>query len=364
MRMMKIKRFRAVCISLLLGAILFLSACADGASDRKQAGSDDVLASGNLQKNLPPGEFADYGDSVLFFAFNGSAWMLYEIDKETLSTEPFCKDPSCSHQDARCVMNGVSGHLENAGGVLYALRDDTVFTESGVNEQYSVMKLKNGRFEAETTGIGTSFLHGNGKLYASTKDGSFVRIEDGKKKEEILMDEYTGMWPVLSGTRLIFLDMSEGVMVMDTEHPDSAPECVLKTDWYMTDGESIFYTDYASRLYRCDLSGKNSEVLVDASVLPASVNFDEKYVYFRYFSEDGDLRGGDCTGIYRILKNGGSIEKLADLPVLYAYTIYTIPDYDRIFVNAYESADTAGSGTYFAVSKDGSGYEKLLLPDL
>ena len=89
-------------------------------------------------------------------------------------------------------------------------------------------------------------------------------------------------------------------------------------------------------LYRTDMDGNNKEMLLESPVLPASLNFDDDYVYFRQFRGYKIENTVDSRDIYRMSKKDPTkIEKIATLPED-AFQIYTVPGLDILFVTAFD----------------------------
>ena len=138
-----------------------------------------------------------------------------------------------------------------------------------------------------------------------------------------------------------------------------APGALLATDLPHAADEAAT-ADFIARAEAAQWSVRRAEngwLLLDKPVLPASLNFDDEYLYFRLFTDqkiDGTEEGKD---IYRMSKADPSqVEKIATLDQT-AYMTFTVPGRDVLFVNTYPY----GSGVY-VMDSDGSNLRKLEMP--
>ena len=118
---------------------IFLSAC----------GNHSVIedyVDGNMQKNIPPGNFVSLDEDVLFFDPNTHE-NLFCVNTNTMEVRWFCTDPTCSHRGEKCMAAGATGLLENYGGVIYA-----------ENDRQQMLKLDEDRFELVNEGVRGSFV--------------------------------------------------------------------------------------------------------------------------------------------------------------------------------------------------------------
>ena len=307
---------------------------------------------GNMQRNAPPGNFMEYEGLVVFTYFSNGGYRLYTYDKETGEVSQFCKDATCRHDSVKCTSNAaVQGNLEQYDGKLYAL-----------NYGSQIMELKDGGFEVIAEGAVYNFWHANGRLYAVSRDGSLVEFEEGSRNPRILIDEYTDMWNVVCGNYLYGCG-SKGIRRVDLTAQEPQAEVVVQNRISMIDGENIYYYDDKTfELYRCEMDGSNPVKLTEQGVLPVGMNFDDEYLYFRLYT-GLELDGADSHDIYRMGKaDPGQMEKIAEIPE-FAYTIYTAPGVDKIFVTAQEAFVQDAEHMIYAVAKDGSSVEQLQLPD-
>lgn len=307
---------------------------------------------GNMQKNAPPGNFMLYENKIVFVNFDNQyhAFTLCMMDKKTKEISLFCRDATCMHNTAECVSGGVTSNLEQYDGKLYALNSDN-----------QIMELKNGQFETITNGAVYNFWHANGNLYAVSRDGALVVFENNNKPR-ILVEEYTDRWNVVFGNYL-YGCTTQGISRVDLSAENPQKEMLVQSGDSMIDGEHIYYFDNETFcLYRCDMDGSNSIQLTDQPVLPASINFDGEYVYFRFYM-NLDMEGLESHAIYRMQKkNTQNIEKIAELPN-YVYTIYTVPNYDKLIVVTQASLVQDVAQEYYMVEKDGNSVEKLEIPE-
>lgn len=289
-------------------------------------GYTDAISSGNMQKNVPSGNFVSIGDEVIFTQVDNATGSvnLLSYNRTTKAVTSFCKDATCTHSADSCVTGGVESNLEWYNGEVYG--------RSSSNAG-SVLQLKNGRFETQIDGGVAHFFHYGENLYAATADASLVVFEKGRKEPKVLLDEYTGYWETVCDGYLYY--EYSGFHRLKLGEENAKPETLITDADCITDGKHIYYAKYDDpKLYRCEMDGSNPESLTDKPVLPASWNFDDDYFYFRYYT-GGDISGDDSHDIYRLLKSDpAQIEKLAELPVP-AYQIFTGSDSEDIFVTSW-----------------------------
>ena len=98
-------------------------------------------------------------------------------------------------------------------------------------------------------------------------------------------------------------------------------------------------------------------------VLPASLNFDDEYIYFRLLTEQKLKNTEDSRDIYRMSKaDPTQIEKIATLPES-AYQIFTVPGTGLLFVTT--CSDQVNGVNYYEIyvmNTDGSNLRMLELP--
>lgn len=307
-----------------------------GSPSASLAAPKEGYAYGNMQKNVPSGNFMVNGNSVLFTHNN----TLYSYDLNTATVETFCRDATCGHNTDDCPAYKADGNLEQVDGTVYAAHMGD-----------SVLELKGGRFQPITDKGISHFWHGGGKLYVATQDGSLL-VYNGTKPQ-ILLDEYTGFWETVFGDYLYF---SSSYSVCRVDLLSGEKEVLIKDAEFVTDGRHIYYApDDTFSLYRCDMDGGNPELLVKDPVLPAAWNFDDDYFYFRLYTED-DLDSEDGKTLFRFSKNQpDEVEEIARMPAPISQ-VYTAPGYDKIFV-------TLRNDTIYAMSRDGSDIQLLELPN-
>ena len=71
---------------------------------------------GNMQKNIPSGNFMLLGNEVIFDRMASRSTILYCYDLITEEVRPCCEDATCKHED--CVAT-IHGNLEIYKGRLY-----------------------------------------------------------------------------------------------------------------------------------------------------------------------------------------------------------------------------------------------------
>ena len=310
---------------------------------------------GNMQKNIPSGDFMAYGDEILFFRNLNGQVQLLALDKAKGEVTPFCKDATCTHTAVKCISNRVFANLEPYDGKLYAM-----------NAGWKIMELQNDGFEQIVDGEVYRFWHANGNMYAVTRDSSLVVFEKGSSSPRVLIEEYIDYWNVVFG-QYLYGCSSEGISRVDLSAQEPQKEIIVQgTCNSMIDGKHIYYDDVQTNyLYRCKMDGSESVQLTDVPVAVFSCNFDDEYLYFRLFT-DG-IEGQDSHDVYRMSKEDPTrLEKIAELPES-VHQIFTVPGYDKIFVtnwrgNEPREEDREESRIYL-VAKDGSSVELLEFPD-
>lgn len=309
---------------------------------------DSYYLYGNMQKINADDNFVLYGDKVLFPGGKKPRG-LYSYDLNTGKLELYCETPGCSHDTTECrLLRLPRSNLEYYDGKVYS------------HHHFSTVKvLEDG--EWKSLGIyADEAWHAYGDLF--TIAGRNLKVyEDGAGEPRTILRDYQYLANVVFG-RYLYSHSCAGLVRVDLLANNPVKEVVMETVFCMVEGDHIYYIDDAEEtstyyLYRCDMDGKNSELLLDKPVLPASLNFDDEYLYFRLFTDqkiDGTEEGKD---IYRMSKADPSqVEKIATLDQT-AYMTFTVPGRDVLFVNTYPY----GSGVY-VMDSDGSNLRKLEMP--
>lgn len=313
---------------------------------------------GNMQINIPPGNFMDYGDKILISQQNADMgqFLLYAMDKETLEVSLLCRDATCSHISAKCPSANKTGNLEQYDGRIFVL-------SSPVGGK--IMELMDGQFETVADGGISSFWHANGNLYARTMDGSLVVYENGSNAPRILIEEFTMNRCVAFGRYLYGADRADqGVARVDILADEPKAEIIVHDAFFITDGTYIYARDnQTSLLSRYNMDGGGHFPMSDYPVI--SVNFDDDYIYFRFFF-DQDFAGERSNEIYRMSKEDpAQIERIAELPEP-AFQIFTVPGYDKIFVTNWRGdeprEEDREESRIYVVAKDGGSVEVLEFP--
>lgn len=310
---------------------------------------------GNMQKNLPAGNYIRYEDTVLFFHLGDRGYkLLFSYDMETGEVSLFCQDATCSHSTSDCPSRSVDMNLELYNGKIYALKSRSSYN-------HILKELKNGHFEEVMDG-GTQYWHGNGNLYVITPDGALMVAENGSTKLRMILEEFYGFWDVVFGQYLYYIGHNFDVARLDLRAEKPQEEIIMQgaTIAALYDGWHIYYVDEADswRLYRCNMDGSDPVMLLDKQVLPVSINFDDTYFYFRLRTDDqNDPNSHD---IYRMSKSDPTqVVKIAELPEP-AHQVFTVPGYDKVFVT---TESETGDASIYTVAIDGSGYEELVIPE-
>ena len=304
---------------------------------------------GNMQKNLPPGDYMLVGNQVLFQWLSNGMFRLYSYDLTTGEVESYCKDATCKHNN--CVASRLWGTLEVYKGKAYSMTGTRQIVEIQDDEQVLIHK-------AQVNG----FRHHDDKLYIKTADSALVIFEDGIAEPQIIVEEFTGFWEVIFGQYLYANDIDR-VIRIDLTEEDPNVEVLIPNANGITDGQNFYYVDLKNYyLYRCDMDGNNAELLVEQPVLPASWNFDDEYFYYRLYTDYQLDDGPDTYDIYRFPKSSPSkIEKIATLPEP-VYQIYTVPGTGKIFVESRIRTNGEDFDIY-VMNNDGRNLSRLEIPE-
>ena len=309
---------------------------------------------GNMQKANADENFVIYGDEVLFVG--GDISRLYAYDLTTGKARRFCNIPDCDHTSSACRVLGLARpNLESYDGKLY-----THF----YNTPVKVLEDS----EWKSMGIRADHAwHAYGDLF-TVQAGRLKFYDDGVGEPRTILNDYDYLFNVVVG-RYLYSHSCSGLVRVDLMADNPSKEVVMEEVFCMVAEDCIYYVDNTEGsdtyyLYRCDLDGSNSELLLDKPVLPASLNFDDEYLYFRLFT-DYKIKGTeDSKDIYRMSKaDPAKVEKIATLDKA-AYMIFTAPGQDVLFVITYGTIDSDGrviSDTY-VMKRDGSGLTLLELP--
>ena len=316
---------------------------------------DSYYQYGNMQINGPAGEYILYKDQVIFTACKDKYPKRYAYDLNTGEVRIFCDMPDCDHRSGNCTQVGLAhGVVEQYDGVLYGYQ---------MNSPNKV--LADGRFQKMDCYSG-HFWHAYGDLFVNNYNLLYVYY-GGTGEPKLILEDYNYLWNVIFDGYLYGSSGEELVRVNLME--DNPQKEVLLDDAYcMVEGNHIYYVDTADDsdtcyLYRCDMDGTNAQLLLDKPVLPASLNFDDEYVYFRLFTDQRISGTEDGKDIYRMSKaNPTQTVKIATLPET-AYQIFTVPGEDLVFV----VARGVYTGNYhiqniYVMHSDGSDFRQLELP--
>ena len=302
---------------------------------------DPAYNYGNMQKNIPSGDYMQDESSILFFDNDGKRFLLKRYDLKTGEVRLLCRDATCEHSDETCPSRAVEANLESYRGKLYGL------SSTGI-----VMKW-NGKAWTEMTKPGVaSFWHAEDRLYVVTKDCSLLCYEPNSKKPVTIAEEFHGFWNTVFGNYLYFNDYSYNASRLDLSHPEKGSQILMKDTLFVTDGVHLYYTPLDTGcLWRCDMDGTNPVQLTEKTVVPASWNFDADYFYFRT-EENQDMYAGDAAHqLYRFPKQDpGSIQKIAELDEIISQ-VFTVPGARQIVVTT--TTKDAQDGPVYIMDQDG-----------
>lgn len=311
---------------------------------------DGYYQYGNMQKNRPSGNFMLLGNEVAFKYTEGGNYKLYTYNLEDGTVFPYCRDATCTHRGA-CSYGSLNGSIEVYRGKLYSRnskKQPVELTETG--QRILVPKV-----------TGAAFHHSD-NLYVVTQDSSLVVFENGSDEYRVILDEYIGFWNVIFGK---YLYANDGVNIIRIDLSAEQPKVeVIVSDAYgLVDGQHIYYVDQkTNRLYRCNMDGSEPLLLIEQPALPASLNFDDEYFYYRLFIDNQVDTGADCCDLYRIVKSDPSkIEKIATLPTA-IFQVHTVPGTGIIFVTSYQCSNGEDNDIY-VMNTDGSALTRVEIPE-
>lgn len=306
---------------------------------------------GNMQRNQPPGGFMLMDNKVVFKYIDGGKNRIYTYDLTDGKVLPYCQDATCTHRGS-CSYGTLSGNVEVYKGKVY-MRNKSLQPVEITEEGQKLIAPKNV--------TGTCFHHDD-KLYIKTRDSALMVLEEGSDEPQMILKEYIGYWNVIFG-QYLYANNFVDIIRVDLSADEPKEEVVVQNATGITDGQHIYYLDLINNyLYRCDMDGSNVQILVERSILPGSINFDDEYFYFRLFTNDQLDTGADCHDIYRLSKNDPTnIVKICTVsfPI---QGIYTVPGTDKLFVTSYVRSNDECSDIY-VIGTDGSNPMRLEIPE-
>ncbi len=319
---------------------------------------------GNMQKNIPSGNFMLLGNEVIFIRLASRNPLLYRYDLITEEVRPYCEDATCTHKD--CVAKSVS-NLEVYKGKLYALKESELEDRPGSIRQPVVL---NGDKAEVILSSGGSFFHHEDKMYIKTADSSLVALEEGKKEPQMVLEECTGFWHMIFGnhlysnkfTQLNTNEFDQKITRVDLTAEKPEEEVVVADTMGMIDGLHIYYVDQKTfQLYRCNMDGSDPQMIEQREVLDGSMNFDDEYFYYRLYTDQKMNGTADSCDLYRFPKEDpAQIEKIVTLPVS-VHQVFTVPGTGKIFVQTI--APDGGHGSIYVMGTDGSEVKVLEIPE-
>lgn len=310
---------------------------------------------GNMQKGSAGDNFVIHGDQVLFVG-GSTVRYLYAYDLTTDKVQRFCDIPGCDHSTSTCRLQSLARpNLESYDGKLYT-------HDHGA----PVRVLKDG--EWKSLGISADQAwHAFGDLF-TIQTGRLRFYDDGVGEPRTILSDYDYLFNFVIG-RYLYSHSCSGLVRVDLLTDNPSKEVVMEEVFCMVDSDDcIYYVDTAEEsdthyLYRCDMDGNNSELLLDQPILPASLNFDDEYIYFRLYTDSSISRTEDSKDIYRMSKaDPTQVVKIATLPET-AYVIHTVPGKDILFVVAWgRYVNGINVQNVYVMNTDGSNLRMLELP--
>lgn len=300
-----------------------------------------IYAYGNMQKNIPSGDYMQNETSVLFFRNDGKRYLLERYDLKTGEVSLLCRDATCAHSDEDCPSRGVESNLESYHGTLYGLSST------------GIVKKWNGKAWTDLTKPGVaSFWHADDRLYVVTKDSSLLCYAPDSNKPTMVAEEYHGFWNTVFGNYLYYSDYSYNVSRLDLSHPEKGSQILMENTLFVTDGDHLYYTPLdTGYLWRCDMDGTNPVQLTEEPVMPASWNFDADYFYFRT-EENQNIHAGEAAHqLYRFPKQAPeNIQEIAELDET-IYQVFTVPGAGQIIVTT--TAEDSQNSPVYIMNQDG-----------
>ena len=275
---------------------------------------------------------------------------VFSYDLITAEVRSYCKDATCTHE--KCATSPLVTKLEVYNGKVYG-------KDNGMQVVEANEKGANIIVNSEVN----DFFHHGDKLYVKTMDSSLVAFEEGKTEPQIILEEYTGNDPAIFGNYLYAKRNDTDYIRVDLTADEPQEEIIIENVYGKTDGQYIYYVDWETyQLYRCDMEGKNAELLVDQPVYPTSINFDDEYFYYRLYTDMQKTEHPDSRDIYRFSKDDPSnSEKIATLPRSIKL-LYTVPGTGKLFIHVFHKSGDKDV-TYYVLGTDGSNPTKLELPE-
>ncbi len=368
---------------LMLAALLLLSACE--ASDPENLFGTSV-PSESVQETAPltVGLLGEAGEAYAYSAMQGSRWfaydgtqilfvafrrdapntgnvLLYSFDVQTGEISLFCQDATCLHDDVDCPSYDMTAELEYYQGRLYGVSSIDLYLKV----------LKNGAFEQvlNDSGIRT-FFHADNNLYVATQDNSLLCCPDNSGEWQVILDDYLGNTGIVYHNILYYSHGSRDLYRFDLSLENAMPELLFPDVQHLIDGKHIYYAPDDTRyLYRSNLDGSDSQLLLEEPTLLSRAAFDGNYFYYVLhtdFTDDPHPSGEKAIDIWRFPKSDPSQkELLVTLPCTDCY-IEIIPGYERIFLDCTTRGAEGGYGTpsLYTMKPDGTDLREHTLPEI
>lgn len=309
---------------------------------------------GNMQKANADDNFVIYGDQ--FLVVGGSkVRYIYAYDLATGKAQRFCDIPGCDHSTSDCRLQSLARtNLESYDGKLYSHFHNT-----------PVRVLEDGEWKSLGFRADQAW-HAYGDLF-TIQTGRLRFHDDGVGEPRTILNDYEYLFNIVIG-RYLYSHSCCGLVRVDLLADNPSKEVVMEEVFCMVDRDCIYYVDNAEKsatfyLYRCDMDGNNSELLLDQPILPASLNFDDEYIYFRLYTDRSIGGTEEGKDIYRMSKaDPTQVVKIATLPET-AYFIHTVPGEDILFVNAWgKNVYDVRIENVYVMNTDGSNLRMLELP--
>lgn len=280
---------------------------------------------GNWQK-LSTSGFCQTDDRLYFY----TNFLIYTIDKKTLTLEPNCIDPACIHdqKNPNCTANvGAYSYLHSFENKVYVI-------PFGKTDSLMQIDLYENRSIPLKTNVSAQFHMCGDKFYSTDMN----QVSAYSLKSKKLLREYPiDGEPVSSFIDQKFFYFVTSGMQAARLNLDTGDTSVLdeKVDRLLLYNEQLYYTRQdQNALWRCNLDGTEKKFLLDNV---SQFNIIDSTIYFNHSAEQ--------DGIF-MQPFGGSVVQVSDNPVY--TTVYVFDNYNKIVLS------DAALNQFSIVNKDGS----------
>lgn len=299
-------------------------------------------------------------DNYIYIGLNGN----YRIDKETKKAEYICTDDLC-HHTKKCLSSGVMCYVQSSGERVFGLLKTTV---KDFADTPNFVELKphglcdnvDGRIFKKWDYAVYAIINDNVYVFEKNKKATYLKIMDINKRHELKRvkvdfgDDSTYMCRFISEGYMYCTNDLNDLKKVNLDTGEVKP--VLKDVCNLQPaGKSIYFSKShnggeRSGLYRSDMNGNNiTEIAADCE----SYNIYNGTIYCTTYAYPKNLCSMDLSGnnMKTILKGN---RKLSNITIL--------PKSRRILFTD-DNSDEASGRQIYCCDFDGSGVEKLDVPD-